>query len=279
MSLINNALKKAQREREGNRPDRSKLPVTGPRPGNPASTTSFKIMRWSVACILLFSGLGAAITFLITLLQKGDPVVQEPPREVAVTILTTPRPKPEHAESPLTVSPPPSTAPANTVFAEEPTPAPPHTPAVEEILPAAQATQVASVPAEIPESAPEITVATTPSQAPVQSGSPSPVEESSSSVPADTPTETAATLRTISEQPVVLVGSSSEPNPAIIRFLEEAKVTGIKVAGVHSRVLMNNQVFRIGSIVEPTTRLTITDILENEIHFTDESGLQYRKQF
>ncbi len=269
MSLINNALKKAQREREGNRPDRSKLPMTGPRPGNPANSTGFKFMRWTVAGILLVAGFGAALAFMFTLVQKSDPVpvAQEDPHEIEVSIRTTPRPEAVPPPTPAIAA-----APTPAIATAEPTP--PSAP----ILPTEEATP--SPVAQATESSPVAVTEPAPDPDPI----PSPDKEStttevSTGTIAETKPEATAPLRTIAEQPVSTSDPKAGSNPAIIRFLEDAKVTGIKVAGVHSRVLMNNQVFRVGSVVEPTTQLTITDILENEIHFTDESGLQYRKQF
>lgn len=272
MSLINNALKKAQREREGNRPDFSKLPATVPKPGNPASRTSFKLMRWIIAGILFSAGFGAAVAFMLTLLQKRDPVpvAQQAPHEIEVSIRTKPRPEPvplpatpvKDATAPVMETTEPASPPAPALTTEE-TPPP--------AVPIAQDSEDSFL--EIPESVPESMPIANPDKPDT------PIEPIATEVPAEVKPETPAPLRTIAEQPVSASRSETGSNPAVIRFLEDAKITGIKVAGVHSRVLMNNQVFRVGSVVEPTTRLTITNILENEIHFTDESGLQYRKQF
>ena len=68
-------------------------------------------------------------------------------------------------------------------------------------------------------------------------------------------------------------------DPAIIAFLEGSHIGGVKVAGKQSRVLMNNQVFFIGSVVDPQSRLRIKAITNSEIEFIDESGLEYRKRF
>jgi hypothetical protein len=91
------------------------------------------------------------------------------------------------------------------------------------------------------------------------------------------------------KQPVTVAGADTAPDasasaqagadPAIIAFLEASHIGGVKVAGKQSRVLMNNQVFFIGSVVDPQSRLRIKAITNSEIEFVDESGLEYRKRF
>jgi hypothetical protein len=81
------------------------------------------------------------------------------------------------------------------------------------------------------------------------------------------------------DSPPPALNLTAEPSAEVVAFLEACTITGVRAAGRSSRLLMNNQVYKIGSIVEPTTRLRITNILDDEIHFIDESGALYRKQF
>lgn len=70
-----------------------------------------------------------------------------------------------------------------------------------------------------------------------------------------------------------------QPDPNAISVLQDARITGVKVAGANSLVLMNNRIFQIGSVVSHQPRLRISRILNTEIYFIDESGAEYRKQF
>jgi len=87
MSLINDALKKAQRERDN--PPPAPVPMPGAtamaRPGNPAKTPVFKAARWLIGGVIALSLIGTVIGFLIVTLDKPDPQPKaEPPRVVAV---------------------------------------------------------------------------------------------------------------------------------------------------------------------------------------------------
>ncbi len=81
------------------------------------------------------------------------------------------------------------------------------------------------------------------------------------------------------EAPLPQPNLASQSDPAVIAFLEASRITGVRVAGSDSRVLMNNQVYRLGSLVHNNPRIRISQILTQEIRFIDESGAEYRKQF
>ncbi|MEM8549734.1 MAG: hypothetical protein AAGF10_02990, partial [Verrucomicrobiota bacterium] len=100
MSLINEALKKAQRDREqgqvenpasANAAESTPTPVTAaPRTGNPASAPSFKIMIAIVSVALLVGGTTAAVIFMFKLIDREEPepvAAQSRPGEVAVRLI------------------------------------------------------------------------------------------------------------------------------------------------------------------------------------------------
>jgi len=351
MSLINDALKKAQREREGgDAPSKQDVPsVGGPPPqrrGNPADKASFKLVHMLVAGGMVLAVLLGAVGLLITTLQKPDETAQEPITEVPVTIKTTPetpveappasqptseqprtadriatapssppaiegpniQPPPEPAptvvQTPPAPQPSPTAAPTPapqpvattttpapaqpTIAATPPTPAPTPAPATTQPPPA----PVSSPPAQAPTPPATPTVATTPPPAPKPATPPAPVVVPDAPIQLGDRSSAQAKppIKQMPQQPVSAgnepatpepapTASNQEPNPNIIAFLQASRITGIKVAGSKSRVLMNNQVFKVGSIVEASGQLKITSIKTNEIQFVDESGVEYRKQF
>jgi len=62
-------------------------------------------------------------------------------------------------------------------------------------------------------------------------------------------------------------------------FLENADITGVRVSGENSKVLMNNQVFRPGDVVSSRLGLKVVEITTNALVFEDESGQRFRKSF
>lgn len=210
-----------------------------------------------------------------------SPVEQIEPQQPRSEQIAANQPSPEPAPAP--VSTPPATAP---------------------VTPPASAPVVAPMPAPTP------VASTPPSTAPMPA--PTPIRDTiaaaSITPPAPQPpapivvpnapinltpaaTSAESELPSMPEQPVIAgtppaapeplptQASAQQPDPNIVAFLEASRITGIKVAGSKSRVLMNNQVFKVGSIVEAASQLQITAIQNNEIQFVDESGVEYRKQF
>ncbi|MGE9292824.1 MAG: hypothetical protein ACQKBW_04365 [Puniceicoccales bacterium] len=314
MSLINDALKKAQRDRESaGQGEKRAAPVgIGPRPGNPAATRSFRWTRRIVALTLVIAGTTSAVIFLLTLIDP-EPVPEAPlPSEVAVHIkLADPRTKqaadegsvPAQAESPSaaateTIPDAASAEGTETAIAfKVPEDAPTEAPAAEQAPAPTPPTET---------SAPDTTVAAneagdsvspasdkTPSASPIPTAQPQPTATTPvAAAPQPVSEEPAPIAFAMPDQPVSVAGTADieeetaqteadeqTGDPAIVAFLNASRISGVKVAGKQSRVLMNNQVFFIGSVVDPQSRLRIKAIKNNEIEFVDESGLEYRKRF
>ncbi|QYY36549.1 hypothetical protein [Ruficoccus sp. ZRK36] len=317
MSLINDALKKAQRDRESaGQGEKRPAPVgIGPRPGNPAATRSFRWTRRIVALTLVIAGTTSTVIFLLTLIDP-EPVPEAPlPSEVAVHIkLADPRTEqaadkgsvPTQAERPsvaATETTPDAAAAEGTETAiafKIPEDAPTEAPAP----PAAEQAPAPTPPAET--SAPDTAVAVneaadsvspssdkTPPASPAPAAQPQPTATTPvTAAPQPVSEEPAPIAFAMPDQPVSVAGTADVEeeaaqteadeqtgDPAIVAFLNASRITGVKVAGKQSRVLMNNQVFFIGSVVDPQSRLRIKAIKNNEIEFVDESGLEYRKRF
>jgi len=62
-------------------------------------------------------------------------------------------------------------------------------------------------------------------------------------------------------------------------FLKSSTITGVRIAGENSKLLMNNQVFRIGDSVSEKLALTVKAITPSAIIFTNDSGTEFRKTY
>jgi hypothetical protein len=62
-------------------------------------------------------------------------------------------------------------------------------------------------------------------------------------------------------------------------FVDAIRVTGIRSSGEESRVLMNDRVFRLNDIVDRTLGLRLTKVEPNTLTFTDANGASYVKNF
>jgi hypothetical protein len=67
--------------------------------------------------------------------------------------------------------------------------------------------------------------------------------------------------------------------PRAIQFIENIKVAGIMARPTDSKVLMNDRVYRIGSIVEAEMGLKLVEITTGALTFEDERGGRYTRTF
>jgi hypothetical protein len=67
--------------------------------------------------------------------------------------------------------------------------------------------------------------------------------------------------------------------PRAIQFIENIKVAGIMARPTDSKVLMNDRVYRIGSLVEAEMGLTLVGITSNTLTFEDGHGGRYTRTF
>ncbi|WOO42052.1 hypothetical protein [Rubellicoccus peritrichatus] len=288
MSLINQALKKRQRGGDPapvEQPVRPQPEPTAFRPTHAETQPGYQLLYWVVGGGILIAGIVAAVALTIVLMSPKPQAVQVPEEEPLGVRVTLQAPA---AEVPVVQNPQPAP-----VVQSNPAPPAPQTTAQVESPVQTTVNETAAV-APTPTAAPK-----TPEAAPPSPPAPTPTVVAASEAPPSTPVsspEPAATSKPpqVSQQPVKIGKAEdekpeppppdepipgAEPDPKVLAFLESSRITGIKVAGKQSRVLMNNQVFKTDSIVQPETKLRITEIQPNEILFVDESGIQYRKQF
>ncbi len=298
MSLINDALKKAQKERAQQQAgDRRSLlqeaSATTARSGSthPHTRSAAPSLPWFkllFGLIIAGSTLASAIAFMIFLfvqVQSGDsgpvPPSANPPREPAgVTIVMTPQ---GNSSSPISEK---DNLEINPVLLSKD-----------------------SLAANL-DSAPNLSTRKVPgtgekpvSEAPAEASAPPPPSDPDSPSPEPpaiptTPQNPAAEMPPAVNPPIdpALVGSPKAPVPAsfstpspqpstedrqqIEDYIRNANVTGVRLSGPDSKVVLNNRVYRLKEqVLDLDLHLMIVGIQKSLITFEDEYGSRYTKRF
>lgn len=245
MSLINDALKKAQRERSTapEHPDAITPPPTA-RSAAPRGELRAKGNPWPVILVVIaLVGGGAAVWFLK---PSGKPEPAAPSVAANTAAPAAPAQAPSASPTPaaepvqLQFTPPAgkpaaaSTTPTATPTAGAPLPAPTTTaPALQQPTPLAAPAAVAAAP-----------VAVQPPPAPAA-------------------------------EPLKI--NLQMEDPRILAFLDAARIQGIRSVADDAKLLMNSKVFRQGAVVDRELGLKLVQILPTELVFEDSHGIQYRK--
>ncbi len=243
MSLINDALKKAQRQRTG--------PLDAP-PMPGGSHGSARGGAGAPAQLLVLTVAGAVVVVVLSVVAT-------------VWFLNrAPAPKPTAKPAPLVaVAKPAAGTPeaSPVIIAPVIVHAPP--PAVEAAKPpeTAAASPVTAAPASAPAS-PVSAAPVTPAP-----GASSPVAAAPVSTPAPIPSTTPAST---AELPM---------DVRIATFVDNVHVTGIRASGTGSKVLMNDKVYRLGDVVDRLLGLRLVKIEPDSLTFADVNGTLYTKNF
>jgi len=291
MSLINDALKKAQKQRTGETPSLASLPSVGgetphriARRAKPAGFDTLIIRAGVGAGVLLVVVVGGYFAFRSDSQETRSAASTQPSASVPAAQPTLPA-----AQNPAPSSPLPAQTPQVSGFrsqVSEPSPAqaPTFTLPVAPLPAVAQETagqtpgsqQGTTVKPEVPAAQPQVAV-TPPAKAQPTGSDPRVSPFSPVGKPRD-------------ESPVALArgGASQAPEPArpaakleprAIQFIENIKVAGIMARPTDSKVLMNDRVYRIGSLVEAEMGLTLVGITANSLTFEDGNGGRYTRTF
>jgi hypothetical protein len=248
MSLINEALKKAQRARHGG---------TEPTPVALGGVERREQPRSAKSTLLLAAGaiVLVVLSIVVTALWLNRP---SKPATVATTKVSS---------AGSTTAPETSTtdvAPSKPTVVSLPPLSP--LPDAAKAAPTAKATTAAS---------------STPETPPLQQGSqvaslpPAPPVAGSPILPAPT-TLPASTATTPGPEPAAPTG---KPDERIHQFVESIRVTGIRASGGDSKVLMNDRVYRVNDLVERTLGVRLTKVANDSLTFTDSNGVTYVKYF
>jgi hypothetical protein len=293
MSLINEALKKAQRNRTGE----AVGPVPPPPGGGGSRVTKRAQPRTSQQLVLIAAGAFVlvvlsvvATVYLVNRAPEPKPV-STAPKPAAPSATPAPAATPPLIVAPV-LNPPVLTArpapeiPASVVQLPDPkkSATAPSSRTAGPNNPWAAATPVATGETNLapPSRAPAVA---SPSGA-----GPTPPTQPSPSLPAAGPSAVAV------QPPPNPIAAPAPANPAaaavapvvagppknderISLFVDALRVAGIRPSGTESRVLMNDRVFRINEIVDRNFGLRLTKVEPNTLTFTDGNGAVYVKNF
>ena len=266
MSLINEALKKAQRLRS-NEPAE-----IAPMPGGDTRVTKRGQPRTTQQLLLFASG-GLVLVVLSVVItvwlinrapaDKSSAKAAAPkisavttPAGSAPTIVTpmikapvvTGETPPTKTTPPLAPGENPTTASATLAVTPSPVVAPVPAPVAPPVVTQPRAQPVVETPAPPPAAAPPPTlVATQPATAPAA----------------------------LADQPA----APPKTDERVHAFVDAIKVAGIRSSGGDGRVLMNDRVFRVNDIVERNLGVRLTKVEADALTFTDGNGAIYVKHF
>jgi hypothetical protein len=250
MSLINEALKKAQKQRTG---ESTPLPAIG---GESAERIARRSKSSGLNTLLLRLGIGGVV---VTGVIVAGVFLLRKPASVPVAA-TAPAPILATTSTPVAAAPTPKPA--------EPVP-----------VPVAPAPAVASPSTATPTPAPAFVVTTAAAPAPPV------IPKSEAPAPIVLPVPAASTPVVAAEVPAPPKpepAKSAVPGklePRAINFIESLHVAGIRASSSDAQVLMNDRVYRIGSVVEADMGLKLTGITTHSLTFEDEHGASYTRTF
>ena len=73
-----------------------------------------------------------------------------------------------------------------------------------------------------------------------------------------------------------LVARQKRDEPSVIRdYLNSSQISGVRVAGPMSKLLLNGQVYQVGDTVRESPKVTIQKITTARVIFKDQQGNQY----
>jgi hypothetical protein len=242
MSLINEALKKAQRVRTEEPADPSAAPQTAAAP----EARIAKRGKATSANTMVLIGSGAIVVIVLSVVLTVF-LLNRP------ATAPTPAPTASATPSPKSATPPPADTPTP-VLVGPVIPPPTTEPRSPESTAPSSATQTASA---APSAGPATTPAPTPTDTPV---TPAVAVAPATIVPATPP-------------------PPPTPDDRITAFVEAIKVAGIRSSGSESRVLMNDRVYRVNDIVERTLGVKLIKVGTDNLVFSDPKGATYVKNF
>ncbi len=244
MSLINEALKKAQRQTHPESPASVRpLGSTGLPYSTPGASPA-KPPAPPIALILAGAGVLVSISVLATvwLLRVPPPPVKEAKPAVA-------RHEVPPAAATGGIATVPDTAPVPAPLAPRPA------------LPVAAATTPPPAPT------PAVAVAPAPTLVP------SPARPTLAAPP-----QVVAPVAPVSPPPAV-IDDVEASKTAAQKFIDEMRISGVRQQGADSKVLINGRVYRLNEIVDRTLGLRLTQVHPTQLTFTDRQGAIYTREF
>ncbi len=253
MSLINEALKKAQRQRSD-----SEAGFVTPMAGTATGATNVPRRPPPRRSNTLIFVTGALVLVVLTVVVSA--ILFNQPSDSAATIaVAKPTPAPTPVEAPTTAPQivPPLFKPVNSaaVTASENIKSPAFVTAPAALAPSAPISVAVGEPAEPPRAA------------------------QASPAPFITPIILPSTALTEAVAHPSTRTAVAEPDPRVYAYVDSVRVTGIRPAGPDSRVLINERVFRVNDIVERLLGIRLLKVDTDSLTFTDPNGAIYVRYF
>lgn len=286
MSLINDALKKAQKLQTQQPAAPVVAPLSAPAPvvvRRGRSPNLRPIVLGAAALAVTLVGV-VALTMLVMNKAPG-PAPQKTPPSPAPTRQTPAAPTSQSQSPVVAVASPtavpatlPSGAPSSPVAVAPPPTTPSSTPppaAVSVSMTANAAHPPApAVVSPPPSSTPAPSIAVAPSPTVSSAPEPAVVRPPVLTVPARATTVSAPVSP---PAPAPAVPTAPRQNTKILTYLDALHVTGVRSAGAESKVLMNDRVYRPNDMVDYELGLRLTGIATTALTFVDDSGMVYTK--
>lgn len=262
MSLINEALKKAEQARAGGlgeSPAAPAAPVITKR-GRTIGTRTLVLLG---AMVILLIVTGALSLFWRT---GAEPSAEPRSETVAKSKTTTGRDSPpgESAPAPAVASSPATAAPASS---PPPRPSPAVTPATEARSSAASSPGSATPNAATPRVVPTSGAASDTSR-PLPATAALPPAAPAAAPPPTTPAVTAPPA-----------SATPRADERISEHLDRLRILGVRSPGPEARVLIGERVYRINDIVDRTLGLRLQSVDPGRITFVDPAGVTYTKNY
>ena len=241
MSLLNEALKKAQRQQHTEQQASARVIVQASLAGTAPAVTrtgmSTRLFTLLIAgAVVLVSG---SVLGTVLLLRKPGSTESAPP----AVALNSPAAAPAAPQQPPVVAQAPSDPAADTSSL-----------AIHIALPAAPATQQA-------------TQAPVPAPAPAATPEPRPAADTAPAAP----TTPQIRIASIDED------TAAARETAAYSVINAMRISGIRGTGTDSRVLIDGRVYRINSVVDRTLGLRLTAVEADRLLFTDSRGTVFTR--
>ncbi len=252
MSLINEALKKAQQQRLG-----SGFHMSVGRLASASESGSNQSIMLKLVIGLIFMAviLGASLSVLFYgIWQEKTP---ENPPVAAATPITEPVAVATMPPTTQTPAPPVATLQPAQAAGADPNPI-----AESSIEPKPPSPPIAQSVTKSPPS--EVNTSTSPPDVPAKS--------TGMELSATTP---AATLPSVQPDPKPV----PKPDKQVMAYIRMLNVNAVRMAGKDSKVFMNNEIFRLNSTINSELQIKILKINPKQIVFIDNAGIKYIKRF
>lgn len=241
MSLINQALRKAQRDRT---PARMADPgSTGPSTTAPLSASGMKpgLVIGLVVAVAVLLGLVAGLSMVLLKSNDPAPVAQQAPAT------------PEESPSQDTAASPPTEPAAATPEALEPL-----TPPIESAanFPGSAGGRTSPVVEELRKARE--------------------AAEAKASAEAEAAQAEAAAEAKAAEE--AAARAAAKPSQDIIEWLSRAQISGVRLSSTESKVILNGDAYAVGEYVNYALGLKVMVIQEERVLFIDENGKKYMKR-